>query len=65
MTNTYLTNNTYLIHYREPTSYGILHDCNVVKTVTVTAGTLQLAIKQFELKFHDSIIIGVEQQERE
>jgi hypothetical protein len=64
MTKSYLTN-TYLIHYREPLSYGQSHDGNVVKTAIVTAGTLQLAIKQFELKFHDSVIIGAEQQEDE
>jgi hypothetical protein len=49
--------NTYLIHYKQP------HDSTVVKTVTVTAGTLQSAMRQFELKFHDSFIVDVEKQE--
>jgi hypothetical protein len=51
--------NTYLIHYRQP------QDSDITKTISVTAGTLQSAIRQFELKFHDSIIIGAEQQEDE
>jgi hypothetical protein len=51
--------NTYIIHYRQP------HDSDAVKTITVTAGTLQLAIRQFELKFHDSFIVDVETQENE
>ena len=49
--------NTYLIHYRQS------HNSDVIKTVTVTAGTLQSAMRQFELKFHDSFIVDVEKQE--
>jgi hypothetical protein len=53
-----MTNN-YLIHYRQQ------HDSDIVKTITVPAVTLQLAIRQFELKFHDSFIVNVEKQENE
>jgi hypothetical protein len=55
--------NTYIIYYKQPTDGN--NDLMNIKSVTFAAGTMQSAIRQFELKFHDSVIISAEQQENE